>query len=561
VWCLLALLLVLTVLPVMILVIGSFLSQPPRAMHFDFAGLTLANYRAVLSDSSAGHLLANTFGSALAGTLGATLIGAGLSWLAVRTDVPGRRMLETVALIPMLIPPLVGAFAWDILASPRSGLVNIAGRAAHFGTVADLYSLPGISFVYAIYYAPYVFLFVSAALRNLDPSLEEAAAICGAGRLRTILRVTLPLIAPALLSSVLLVFVFLLEIFAIPAVLGEPGDVHVMAVRIWELIGFAPPRVNQASALSVLMLLITVSLVLLQHRILRGRSFVTVAGKGVRPKRLALGAARWPLAVLGFVYVILVVVMPFAALLLVSLRKSVFFSTLTGVFDPAQLGLDQFESTLSDPVVAQSLENSLFVSLATVILGSLLYFAIAYVVTRTRLRGRRMLDIVAMLPLALPGLIIGLGYLWTWISLPVGVYGTLWVIVLAYVSQFSPQGVRAISNSLVQIHPELEESARVCGAGFFYTLRRVVAPLAWPGLQSSMILLLVFSFREMSTALFLYTADTQVFAVTMFDYWVQGTTGSVAVMTLVQTAILLVLILAGQSLRRPESLTAAAGSA
>ncbi len=138
VWCLLAVLLVLTVLPVMVLVVGSFLSQPPRALHFDFSGLTLANYMAVLSDSSAGHLLANTFGSALAGTLGATLIGAGLSWLAVRTDVPGRRMLETVALIPMLIPPLVGAFAWDILASPRSGLVNIAGRAAHFGTVADL---------------------------------------------------------------------------------------------------------------------------------------------------------------------------------------------------------------------------------------------------------------------------------------------------------------------------------------------------------------------------------------------------------------------------------------
>jgi iron(III) transport system permease protein len=308
------------------------------------------------------------------------------------------------------------------------------------------------------------------------------------------------------------------------------------------------------------MLAITVTLVIIQNRILRNRSYVTVSGKGARPKRLELGASRWPLAMLGFLYVILVVILPFAALVLVALRTNIFFFSIRGLFNPAQFGWDQIMSTVSDPVVMLSLKNSLLVSFGTVIIGSCLYFVIAYITTRTRIPGRRWLDLIAMLPLALPGLIIGLGYLWTWISVPVGVYGTLWVIILAYVSQFSPQGVRAISNSLVQIHPELEESSRVCGASFLYSLRRIVVPLSWPGIQSGMVLLLIFSFREMSTALFLYTASTQVFSVTMFDYWGQGTTGSVAVMALTQTVLLSIVIIVGKRFGRSENLNAAAST-
>jgi iron(III) transport system permease protein len=185
-----------------------------------------------------------------------------------------------------------------------------------------------------------------------------------------------------------------------------------------------------------------------------------------------------------------------------------------------------------------------------VLVGCVLYFTIGYIVHRTRLRGRRILDILAILPIAIPGIIIGLGYLWSWITLPIGLYGTLWIIILAYVSQFAPQGVRAISTSLVQIHPELEESSRLSGAGFLYTLRRVVVPLAWPGILAAMILLLVLSFRELATALFLYTSNTQVFSLTMFDFWLRGSTGLVAVMALLQSVILLVLVIAGQRLRR-----------
>jgi iron(III) transport system permease protein len=545
-----AVLLILIVLPVGVLVIGSLLSEPPRALQFNWSGLTFSNYAAVLSEQDFAALLGTTVTAALIGTAGALLIGTALAWLAVRTDVPARRLLEAVAIMPMFVPPLVGAFAWDVLASPRSGIINIVLRSMGMGVSVNIYSLGGIGFVFAIYYCPYVFLFMAAALRNMDASLEEAAAMCGAGRLRVLANITAPLVAPALLSSGLLVFVLLMEIFAIPAVLGEPGDVHVMSVRIWDLIGFAPPKVNEASALGVLLLLLTVTLVILQHRFLARRSFVTVAGKGLRSQPVRLGVLRWPLAAVGMLYLACVVVLPFSALLFIALRKNLFFSSLTAMVKVGQFSTRQFTVAMNDQVVRDAMSNSLLVSLATVVLGSILYFAVAYIVHRTRLPGRRLLNMIAILPVAIPGLIIGLGYLWSWISLPVGLYGTVWIIVFAYISQFAPQGVNAIATTLVQIHPELEESSRLSGAGLFTTLRRIVIPLAWPGILASMILLLVLSFREFATALFLYTSSTQVFSLAMFDFWERGSTSLVAVMALAQSALLLLFITIGRMLTR-----------
>lgn len=547
---LLVLLLGLIVLPVGVLLLGSVLSEAPRALRVDWSGLTLGNYAAVFAAAGFWPLVAATMGTALAGTGGAAAIGAGLAWLATRTDIPGRRVLDVVAVMPLLVPPLVGAFAWDILASPRSGILNIVLRAIGAPFTLNIYTVWGVAFADAIYYAPYIYLFVAAALRNMDASLEEAAAIGGAGRWRVLRDVTLPLVAPALLSSSLLVFVLLIELFAIPAVLGEPGNLHFISVRIWDLIGFTPPLVNQASALGGLMLAVTVGLVALQYRVQGRRSVVTVSGKGQRAHRIPLGAWRWPLASLGFGYLGLVVVLPTAALLFVALRKSIFFSTVAAMLDPSQFSLDQFGIAFGDPVVRGTLWTSLLVSAATMAIGTALYFVIAYVVHRTRLPGRRALDLVTILPVAIPGIIIGLGYLWSWISLPVGLYGTVWIIVLAYVSQFAPQATRAIAGSLVQIHPELEESSRICGAGFWTTLRRVILPLARPGVVSAMILLFVLSFRELATALFLYTSETQLFSLAMFDMWQRGSTGLVAAMALVQTAILLVVVLLGQVLRR-----------
>ncbi len=540
----------LIILPVGVLAIGSFLSEPPRALNFALGGLTIGNYVGVLGSPGFWHLLATTLLLAIVGTIGAVVIGTALAWLAVRTDIPGRGALEAIAVTPMFIPPLVGAFAWDILASPKSGMINIIARSTGVPQAVNAYSLFGIGFVFAIYYCPYVFLFVAAALRNMDAVLEDAARMVGAGRMRTVIDITIPMILPAFWSAGLLVFVLLIEIFAIPAVLAEPGGIHVLSVRIWELVGFTPPKVNEASALGVLLLTITVSLVLLQNRVLARRSFVTVAGKGQRREPTRLGAWRWPLCLLGFLYLLIAVVLPLLALLLIAMRRNLFFANVKALFNTTQLSFAQFGVAVSDPVVQLSLRNSLAVALGTIVLGCLLYFAVAYVTHRTRLPGRRVLDVIAIMPVAIPGLIIGLGYLWSWITLPVGLYGTIWIIILAYISQFSPQGVRAIGASLVQIHPELEECSRLCGAGMLRTIWRVVVPLAWPGIMAAMTLLLVLSFREFATALFLYTSSTQVFSLTMFDVWERGSTNLVAAMALIQAALLLLIVLIGRRFSR-----------
>ena len=549
---LLVLLLGLIVLPVGVLVLGSFLSAPPRALRIDWSGLTLHNYGAVLRAEGFGPVLAATLGTALAGTAGAAAIGTALAWLAVRSDVPGRAALDLVAVMPLFVPPLVGAFAWDILASPRSGILNIALRSLGAPVTLNIYSVGGVAFAYAIYYAPYVYLFVAAALRNMDATLEEAASMSGAGRVLVARQITLPLVMPALLASSLLVFVLLVELFAIPAVLGEPGNLHFMAVRIWDLIGFTPPAVNEASALGVLMLLMTVALVCIQQWVAARRSVVTLSGKGQRVQPVALGGLRWVLAAAGFLYLLLVVVLPFAALLFIALRRNIFFFGLSSLLDTSQLSFEQFAIAFGDPVVVGTLWNSLAVSTGTMLLGAVLYFTVSYIVHRTRWPGRRALDIVTVLPVAIPGIIVGLGYLWSWISLPVGLYGTLWILILAYVSQFAPQATRAIAGSLVQIHPELEESSRLSGAGLLTTLRLVVIPLARPGIVSAALLLFVLSFRELATALFLYTSGTQLFSLAMFDFWQRGSTGLVAAMAVVQIGILLVFVLLGQRLRRAE---------
>ena len=262
------------------------------------------------------------------------------------------------------------------------------------------------------------------------------------------------------------------------------------------------------------------------------------------------------LAALGFGYLLLVVVLPIAALLFIALRKSIFFRTVAAIFDTRQLSFHHLGDTFSDPVVVDTLWNSLVVSAGTMLIGSLLYFTVAYAVHRTRLPGRRVLDLISVLPVAIPGIIIGLGYLWSWISIPVGLFGTLWILILAYISQFAPQATRAIAGSLVQIHPELEESSRCCGAGLATTLRLIVVPLARPGIVSAMILLFVLSFREVATALFLYTSGTQLFSLAMFDFWQRGSTGPVAAMALAQIVILLIVVLIGSLLRgdRPAAI-------
>jgi iron(III) transport system permease protein len=406
----------------------------------------------------------------------------------------------------------------------------------------DFYSLWGLVFVFGIYYAPYVYMFTSSALRNMDPSLEEAAEISGASAFATLFSVTFPLIMPAIVSGMLLSFIVMLGIYGIPAVLGAPTNLAVLTTYIFKLTNWSPPLYNTAAAVAIILMVVTGALVFLQQRVLSGRSYTTVAGKAFRPRSLDLGRWRWFTFGLGIAYLLIVVVLPSLALIVAAFRKFMFIRDAASLFDMRQYSLMHFHSIFDNPLTLRSIYNAVEVGVITAVIGGVLAFAIGYTIHRTQVTGRRWIDLISTVPVAIPGLVVGVAYLWAWIGIPAGLYGTIWILALAFIARFMPDTVKALSTSFLQIHRELEEAAWVCGKGMLGTIRTIVLPLARPGVIASMTLLFVLAIRELGSSLFLYTSNTMVMSVLLLDYYEGGNLGKTAAFSLVQTVLLGVLI-------------------
>jgi iron(III) transport system permease protein len=289
-------------------------------------------------------------------------------------------------------------------------------------------------------------------------------------------------------------------------------------------------------------MVVTGILVFAQQRVLAGRSFTTVAGKAFRPRSLDLGPWRWFTLMLAALYLLIVVIMPTLALIIAAFRKFLFIRDLPSLFDGRQYGLMHFDRLFANPLAIRSIVNTMEVGLITAVIGGTLAFAIGYTVNRTRLPGRKAVDVVSTLPVAIPGLVVGVAYLWAWIGLPGGLYGTIWILALAFIARFMPDTVKALSTSLMQIHRELEEAAWVCGVGTVGTVRTVVLPLARPGLVAAMTLLFILAIRELGSSLFLYSSDSMVMAVLLLDYYDGGNISITAAFSLVQTGLLAALI-------------------
>jgi iron(III) transport system permease protein len=385
-------------------------------------------------------------------------------------------------------------------------------------------------------------MFTASALRNMDPSLEEAAEISGASAFSTLFSVTFPLIMPAIVSGMLLSFVVMLGIYGIPAVLGAPINLNVLTTYIFKLTNWSPPLYSTAAAVAIILMVVTGALVVLQQRVLSGRSFTTVAGKAFRPRSLDLGPWRWLTLGLALAYLFVVVVLPLLALIVAAFRRFLFIPNAASLFEMRHYSFIHFESIFDNPLTMRSIWNTMEVGLITALLGGVLAFAIGYTVHRGNVPGRRGIDLIATLPVAIPGLVIGVAYLWAWIGLPGGLYGTIWILALAFVARFIPDTMKALSTSFLQIHKELEEAAWICGKGLLGTIRTIVLPLARPGIVAAMTLLFILAIRELGSSLFLYTSDTTVMAVLLLDYYEGGNTGKTAAFSLVQTALLAVLI-------------------
>ena len=539
---LLSILAFLVVYPVLTLLLGALTDTNPVVEGFSLAHLNIQNFLTVLSNPNVGEALFNTLVACGGGTIIAVTIGLAFSWIVVRTNTPFKRFIAAASILPLFAPPLVAGVAWVILGSPKTGLINTMFKWMHLDWHVDFYSLPGLIFVFGIYYAPYVYMFTASALRNMDPSLEEAAEISGASAFATLFSVTFPLIMPAIVSGMLLSFIVMLGIYGIPAVLGAPNNINVLTTYIFKLTNWSPPLYNTAAAVAIILMVVTGLLVFAQQKVLSGRSYVTVAGKAYRPRNLDLGPWRWLTFGFGITYLIVVAVLPTLALIVAAFRKFMFIRDAASLFDMKQYSLMHFHSIFDNPLTLNSIYNAVEVGVITAVAGGALAFAIGYTIHRTHVPGRRSIDLVSSLPVAIPGLVIGVAYLWAWIGIPGGLYGTIWILALAFIARFMPDTVKALSTSFLQIHRELEEAAWVCGAGMLRTIRTVVLPLASPGMIAAMTLLFVLAIRELGSSLFLYTSNTMVMSVLLLDYYEGGNLGKTAAFSLVQTVLLGVLI-------------------
>ena len=502
-----------------------------------------ADSRALARVLSGTPILFNTLLVGACTMAGALMLGGALALVLVRIDTPGRSVLEPLVLLPFYITPLLTAIAWSWLGSPKSGLLNLAaGR-----SLIDMHTPAGVVFVATLSYAPLPFLLIAGALRAMDPALEESARVHGGSARLAFRRVTLPLVLPAALGASVLVFVQAMGLFSIPAVLGMPAGFSVAGTEIYRLLNTYPPRLAQAAAWGLVLLVVTAGLVWLQEWFLNRRSYVTITGKAFRPRLVHVGRARWALAAFGWLYVFLAVILPVLALIWAALVN--FVSTDTGLM---QFGLQHFRYVLfTYPKTELAARNSLMLAVLAATAIGVLSLGIGWIAVRRRGLGARVIEQLAMAPLAIPSIVLALGILWTYAGLDIlPIYGTAGVLLVAYVAHFLPLGTRAMAAAMRQLHPELEDSARVCGAGLLRTLRRVVIPLTRPSLAAVWTLVFVLALQEVSASILLYTSRSTVLAVAIFDLWEAGNVNALAALGVLQLGVTFLALLALAGLRQ-----------
>lgn len=462
------------------------------------------------------------------------VIGVPLAWAVSRTNVPGKKLIHLTANLAYLSPPFLIAIAFVNLFSPNAGLINVLLRDV-LGLpwlTFNVFSMAGLVLVTVLHTFPFVYLLASSALQSVDASYEEAAQILGAGKIRTALSITGPLVAPAILSGTLLAFVNAIALFGSQAIIGLPGRIVTLPTRIYSLFDY-PPQYGLASALSLLFIIITVVALYFQRSFLAKRSYVTLGGKGSRPQLVDLGPARW--AVFGFCVLVFIVaiLLPYATLLAVSLSKS------WGIDFWKGLTLANYKFVLIDyDITRRAIVNSVILAVAAATIAVLLGAVIGWIDLRTRAPGRKLLDYIALVPLGLPGIVMAVALIQFWLAMPVALYGTLAILLLAYVGRYIPLGVRAANTALRQIDPSLEESARILGARWATVMREVTLPLMRPGLFAGWLLVFVPVIQELSASILLFSSSSITLAVAVYNLYETGYTEPVAALAMVNMVII-----------------------
>lgn len=519
---LLLLLLYLVAVPLALLLVASF---TPTGLPLD-PGWGVVHYKAVYGDPGFYRLLYNTLVFAIGCTVGALALGGVLAWLVERTDLPRKGVARVVIILPMVLPPFLLAMGWALLASPRTGWFNEllkAGMGLEQGPL-NIYSLGGMVFVEVLALVPSVYLILASAFRNMDPMLEEAAMTSGARLPEMVQRIFIPLLAPAILAAAAYLLIVGFLVFDVPGTLGMPVGIFVVSSRIVYLAtdqSGGSAAYGQIAAIGITFLVLLLALAWGYRRLTaRASRFVTVTGKGFRPRELKLGRLK-PLAIaVVAVYFFLAVLAPLGILVWTSLTP--YLAPVSWEMLP-QLSLRNHVALLDNRRVGQAAWNSVWVSVLSATVVTFLALLVAWSVLRTRGRMRHWIDTLSFMPLAIPGTMIGMALVYVYLTLSfVPIYGTAWILVIAYVTNYLTYTSRTANATMIQLHPELEEAARTSGANHLQAVRRIVLPLMLPALVGAWIWVVAHVMRELSTALLLQGENNSTIAVQLWSYWAGG---------------------------------------
>ncbi|BBK35611.1 ABC transporter substrate-binding protein [Allostella sp. ATCC 35155] len=507
-----AILVFLVVNPLFRLVLTSFLEK-------DTGAFTLANYAAAYGRARYVEALWNSLLLGGAVSMLCLVLAVPLAWGVSRTDMPGKGLVRLLVLGAFITPPYLGAIGWILLAGPNAGWINRSWRwlTGAEAPLFDIYSFPGLTLIIALYSFPYLFIFVSAALDLVSSEMEDAASILGAGKWRTTFRITLPLVLPAILGGVIITFLEAIALFGSPALIALPARFNVVTTQLWQFFSH-PARVEVAAAFAMPLLLVTIALFWVQQRIIRGRGFVALTGKGGERRPLALGPWRWALFGYALLVLTLAVLLPYLIL-----GQAAFAKAWGRGFSFDNLTLGNFHFLLFEHATArQSVVNSFVYAAATAFIAIGLALAIAYIVQRRLIPFGGVLSFLCMAPFVIPGIVLAIGFYAAYAPPPLSLYGTAWILILAFTTRFLPIAFANASAAIRSINPEMEDAVRILGGSRLTAVRRVVAPLLKSGLIGAWLLVFIPATRELSAAIFLYGPDTRTMAVMLFDLSEEG---------------------------------------
>jgi iron(III) transport system permease protein len=497
---------------------------------------TFAHYVQTFTSDGFGQLVGNSFGYAIATAVLAIIIGFGLAWLVTRTNTPAKGFARVAALVPLIIPGILNTVAWALLFSPQTGPLNGLLHDLHL-PVFNIYSLLGMIFVQTTHMTPVAYLMGVAAFTSMDSSLEEAALGSGAAPLRVFRTITLRLIRPAILSAGLLMFIQTISTFEVPQLLGVPNHTFVFVSRMYEAIQSFPADYGTVAVIGVFVLVLAAIGLGVSQWVVRRSPTQTVTGKGFRPKITDLGRWRW-LAFAAFVlFFVVTVVLPLVMLIWSSLLPSYRPPSWAAL---RTVSFHNYGTLFSSPTLLDAVRNTAITALSAGVIVTVLTAVVAYLTTKTKIKGRFLLDGLATVPIAVPSIVLGVGVLYWYLvaPLPFHLYGTLTILVIAFVTIGLPYGMRYLGPGLAQISDELEEAASASGAGWFHAFRKIYVPLLMPSLLAAFLYTTIVAFREISAAIFLYSQNTDVMSVEIYNLWSSGDYPVVAAL-----GILMVLLL------------------